>query len=446
MIKNFLKSIYIQIPLPILLGREFRRYRHQLNKTQWFTLQQLKELQTIKLRVLIKHVYENVPYYQRLFKTRGLTPDDITELEDLAKLPFLTKSLVRENFNDLLSKNFKRYRPVIGHSGGSTGERLEFYLSRQAIAIEQAAYWRHYNWAGYNFGDKCASFCLPFPEEISHLLWYFNPKDRIFHFNTAKFNSSSLVTIVEKLVEYQPRVIWAFPSYLYLLVKYLKSRGISKIKPLILLTSAEMLYDYQRKEIEEFFGVKVFEWYGLGEHVVSASQCEYGGYHINLEYTVMEFIKDDKFNDLDGYYEIVGTNLDNYAMPFLRYRTSDLGKPTNKLCSCGRKLSLISEIGGRTQDVLITPEGVKRLPHTQFSFHEIPNLKELQIVQETTQQLRIKIVKTPAFSRKDEEALIKMVKERIGFEVEVVIEPVEYIPRTIRVKYQLVVSKVPVEL
>ena len=110
-------------------GTKIQKYLKWLEKTQWWKPSEIKELQDKKLRALIRHAYENVPYYHKLFRKLHLKPDDIKEEEDLQKLPILRKEDIRKNFSELLARDFKRWKPKLNATSGSTGEPLKYYLS-----------------------------------------------------------------------------------------------------------------------------------------------------------------------------------------------------------------------------------------------------------------------------------------------------------------------------
>ena len=132
-------------------------YYYQLQETQWWTHEQLNEMQNSKLRKLVRHCYENVPYYRRIFNERGLRVEDIKTTDDLAKIPVLNKDIIRDNFDDLQARNRKQWRPVSDKTGGSTGKPLEYFITKDAASINWAGIYRGWGWAGYEIGDKRAT-------------------------------------------------------------------------------------------------------------------------------------------------------------------------------------------------------------------------------------------------------------------------------------------------
>ena len=149
-------SLFRKLIFPVMelyKGTKIQKYLKWLNKTQWWRQEQLKDLQNKKLRALIKHAYENVPYYHRIFKERGIKPEDIKSIEDLVKLPILTKEVIRKNFNDLQARNISKSEFIACQSSGSTGEPLKYYIDKDTYSLGWAQTFRCWGWAGYKIGD-----------------------------------------------------------------------------------------------------------------------------------------------------------------------------------------------------------------------------------------------------------------------------------------------------
>ena len=127
------------------------KFGHVLQKTQWFSRQEIERLQTRNLRVLLRHAYETVPYYRKAFRERKLSPSDIRSADDLTKLPILTKAYVRKKFRDLVSRGFPRSSLILSRSGG-TGDQIEFYTTKEDLSWVVAAEYRAYGWGGYRRG------------------------------------------------------------------------------------------------------------------------------------------------------------------------------------------------------------------------------------------------------------------------------------------------------
>ena len=140
--QNILLSMY-----GYLIHRERHRLDFQnvsdfLNKSQFYSMQELEEYQREYLSLIIKHAYENVPYYNEKFKAIKLMPSDIKDISDLHKIPILTRNDIHKNFNKLIEKNINRSKLKMGHTSGTTGSPLEFLWDHNLIVMNNAVHWR----------------------------------------------------------------------------------------------------------------------------------------------------------------------------------------------------------------------------------------------------------------------------------------------------------------
>jgi len=258
-------------------------------------------------------------------------------------------------------------------------------------------------------------------------------------------NEDILREYVTKIKGYNPKFLRGYASALYLLARFI-SKG--EIQPQWVITTAETLTDEMRKEIEKKFQCEVFDGYG-GEGGANANECPtHEGYHISMEGVVMEFLRNGESVSSGETGEIVVTDLNNYAMPFIRYRIGDLGVPIDEKCTCRRGLPMLKRIEGRVSDIIVTPSG-KIITRPSFfgssSIKKINGLVEYQIVQEKIDRVTINIVGDENFSSQSEDVILKMAKDILGDDVAVNIERVEKIPVAPSGKRKVVVSKVKYE-
>ena len=332
------------------------KFKKFLAQSQWYDEERLLEYQCQRLRHLLKHCYENVPYYTEIFDKNRLKPDDIKTIEDLKLLPILTKECVRNNFNKLMAKKVKKFDPIVSHTSGSTGTALEFYLDRDTNILEFATIWRFWNWTGYRFGDKFAD--LRGRVIQGKKPWMIDYRLRSLNLSSFRLTRDVVKDYATQLRKFKPKIIRGYPSSISLFAKWLQEDGIDDIQPVAVVTSAETLLAPQRQDIEEVFNCKVYDWYGIMERVAAIGQCEYGNYHINSEYGIVEILDENGNPVQNGERgEIIATSLHNHAMPFIRYRTNDLAVADDdgKKCECGRGLPLVKSIFGRVEDFVVTP-------------------------------------------------------------------------------------------
>ncbi len=434
-----------------MLGTRLLKYLQELEETQWWSPEQLEELQNEKLRALIKHAYENVPYYHRIFEESGLAAKDIQTVDDLSKLPILTNNDIRENFQDLMAKDFNKWKPFLAATSGSTGKPLKYYVTMDVASVNWAGVFRAWGWAGYKVGDKRAtlggSSLVPnkppkFIERVRRL------GERNLCLSAFDMSEQRMALYVNKLQRYKPRFIYGYASAIYFLASYLKEKGINDIQPKAIFTTAEMLLPNYREKIEQQFACKIFDQYGSYDGGAQASECPtHNGYHISSEKVMMEFVDEDKKPVIPGYPgEIVVTDLHNYAMPFIRYAVGDRGIYLKEQCICGRGLPLMKSIEGRISDLIITPEG-KNIHGEFFShiFWQMTCFKQFQVVQESLDKLIIKVIPYPAVEQSKLYEEVQMISEivhmRTGI-MKITIEQVDNIPTTEAGKQKFIVTKV----
>jgi phenylacetate-CoA ligase len=206
-----------------------------------------------------------------------------------------------------------------------------------------------------------------------------------------------------------------------------------------------VLHDFERRGIEETFGCKVFNRYGCEEVSLIACECEaQEGLHLNLNTLIVEFIRDGRPARAGEAGAIVVTDLTNYGMPFIRYRVGDVGIPSANLCSCGRSLPLMESLEGRVADYVVTPDGslISGISLTENFAMQLPEIKQLQIIQERRDFMVFKVVRGESFSAGSEEKIKNLALERFGPKVSFKCEYVDHIPQEATGKYRFCISKV----
>ena len=454
-LKQGLKYAYCAIPLPIRYGKVFRETYKFLQESQWWSKEQLEEYQLQQLSKLLQHAYENVLYYHRIFDERGLKPKDIQNFTDLQMLPYLTKEDVRTNFNDLIARNIPKEQMDYGTTGGSTAIPLGLYIEKKTHNIRMAFEWREWNWMGYNFGDKCVVLrgnVINRFENGKRAWWEYDHFNNYLILSSYDMTAENLFKYVDKIEEFQPKVIRAYPSSIDILARFIKkhSRKINKkgnIKAIS--TSSENLFEMQKEIIEQTFACPIIDKYGNSEQANIAGMCvKQEGYHIFLEYGITEIIgKDNNPITKEGEIgEIIGTGFTNYAMPFIRYKTGDSAVWTNKGCGCGRDLALLKKIEGRwLQERIITKQG-SFIAITALNTHTniFENVKQFQYFQEEKGKVILKIIKKETYSEEDTKKILDELSHKMKGLVDLDIVSVEEIPKTERGKYRFLIQKLPI--
>ena len=253
--------------------------------------------------------------------------------------------------------------------------------------------------------------------------------------------------IVIGLNKFKPKYLKGFPSSMYLFAKHIKNRDLEiDFQPEAVFTTAEVLFNSQRELIEGVFNCGVFDQYGLNDGGVTAFECGmHKGLHIDMIRSIMEIV-DENGNQLgaDKEGEILATSLHNYAMPFIRYDSGDLGIVSDKKCVCGRELPLLKKIVGRTTDILEFPDNmvVSGAAVVDMFKYFSDKIREYQVVQKKQNVILIRIVKDTTYSKNDSELIIKAFQGHVGTNIAINIEFVDCIETTKAGKWKFIVREV----
>lgn len=418
-------------------GFTFNKLLNGLKKSQYFSKEELDNLHNEKLCGIIYHCYKNVPYYTDLFKELKLTPENIKTKEDLKKLPFLDKDIVRENYDRLIAKNKIKILCNIGHTSGSTGTPAKYLRDYYSINFENAILWRLWQDAGDNNLKRITlrgAVIVPVDQKTPPF-WEFNPANNELLMSSYHLSDKNAAVYLEKIKEFKPQILYAYPSTAYLLAKFVNNLNL-KLSFKAIFTSSEMILDEQREYIENTFQCGIYDLYGQAERVVAIGQCENYTYHIIEDYSAVEII------DTSSGHELVGTHLYNYIMPLLRYKTGDMVELSHNKCSCGRNFREISKIYGRNISYIITPEGaqISAAPASLIP-RNVNNLMEVQFMQEKIGELVINITTNGKFTENDKCWLIKNALEHTSSTMKIIINEVDSIPRGPNGKFQSVINK-----
>lgn len=421
------------------------KYHQFLNKSQWWKPEELQQYQKKKLKHLLEHAYTNVPYYHKIFKESHIKPEDIKELKDLQKLPYLTKDYVITNFDQLIPRNINTTKVIPSFTGGTTGKRMKFFVDDEWESWNMAAAYREWGWAGYHIGDKMVYLWGSLDDvkiQNQIRLKLFNMIQRIQILNAYDMNQTTFPQYIKTLQRFKPKIINAYASAAHIMAKYLTEHEIQSIHPNAVLTSCETLFDFQKKSIEEAFHCPVFDYYSARDTSLHAAECDqHIGYHTAIENAIVEFTKNDVPVSNGEIGEITITDLSNFSMPFIRYKIGDMGIPSDETCPCGRTLPLIKKVIGRVSDMIVTKDG-KYIPGLFFiHIFDTDAIRKYQLIQKNKERFILKIVKTEHFSQQVIDTILTKIKEKCG-DVDIQVEDVEEIPLTSSGKYRFIISEI----
>jgi len=430
--------------------RSFYSTYKRLVENQWKSYEELKEEQEKQLREMVNFAYAKVPYYHKLFDSLKLRLDDIAKIDDLEKLPVLTKDIIKRNWEDFKPVNLNKMKYYKRATGGSTGMPFKYRLSKSDRFLSGALLYRGWGYGGYDLGDKMV-FLAGGSLDIGKKSYLANKAHEVAR-NIRKLSSfdmgeKEMRDYVNIVNSFKPKFMYGYASSLYFFAQWLEENNINIHQPLAACTTAEKLYPNMREKIRGIFNCEVYDGYGLNDGGVSASECsEHRGLHIDTERSVLEVADEEGTKLQRGEGRILATSLYNYAMPFIRYDTGDIGSilPESEMCGCGRGHRLLKEVVGRSVDILVTPEG--KNVHGWFFLYIFweycKGIKEYQVVQKTLDKIVIRIVPEENFDERQLGKIREIIKRR-SEKWDIEFEFADEIERTEAGKYKFIVSNLP---
>ncbi len=368
-------------------------YFYELKRNLSLTPSKLREIQRRKLRTIVKHAYENVPFYHRKFSEAKIKPEDIKSVDDLSKIPPVTRIEVQSSpISDFIARGVRVEDCTLAGTSGSTGKPLTFYFNKSAADFRFALLSRTYWEDGVRPWHKMAK--ITYPTALRR------GKGSSTYPGVARRKSISVFDDVHVqlaiLQDYQPDFINSYPSSMVILAHACKEKGIS-LRPRLILTGSEFLYSDDAKFIRSTFECDSIDDYGCQEIGPLAWECrQHMGYHLNIDGVVVEFLDQGEPVTPGEQGETVCTSLVNYAMPFIRYVLGDSGTHIQDECSCGRPLPLMKILEGRKDDFFTALDGrilspLLAVPYWIFG-EKAETIKQIRVIQERRDKLTIEIV------------------------------------------------------
>jgi phenylacetate-CoA ligase len=424
-----------------LKGKPTFRFLAELEATQWLPARRLEEYRLRRLQRFLEFVHEHVPYCRALFDEHALRPRDVHSFEDLGRLPFLTREILKTRFDDLRARAaLPGVHPR--SSGGSTGTPVTVLVDMERMGMGEAGRLRAHRWFGVEPGTR----------EI--VLWGTPARsgtlDRIRQFRDRILNTRVLSAFdmgeqalrihAATIQRVRPTQMFGYASAFHLIASHFERERLDPPRGLkAVFTTAEPLFDFQRKAIEAGLGCPVGVEYGCRDGGLVALECPSGGLHILAESMHVEILDPDA----EGRGEIVLTNLDSRAFPIIRYRTGDIGALDPTPCPCGRSLPKLRGVEGRRTDFLVTPSG--RVLHALSAIYilrDSPAVREFRVVQDAPDHLQVEVVPTGRFGEAERAALRAQFVPAFGPDLRVSVEARLEIPRTAAGKFRYVESRI----
>jgi phenylacetate-CoA ligase len=434
-------------PLHELLKRHHSHaLRRSMEHSQWLPARDIEALQLRRLKALLLHASQHVPYYRQQYARLRFDANKVHDLRDLRCLPVLRKCDIndhREQFIAATAGPLQRYT-----TGGSSGEPLIFYLGKERVSHDVAAKWRATRWWGVDIGDREAVLWGT-PIELKAQDYWRARRDRLLRTTLLPafdLSPARLDQYLALLKRRRPAMLFGYPSVMSLLVRHAQARGIALdgIGVKVVFATAERLYEEQRALLAAAFGAPVANGYGGRDSGVLAHECPEGGMHITAEDVIVEILDQRgqpvKPGDSGA---IVVTHLASGEFPFIRYETGDVGALDTQPCCCGRGLPLLKRIEGRVTDFVVSRDGtVMHGLALIYILRDLPQVRAFKIIQESLDCTRVLLVSVDGLPAPLRLSIVGQFRARLGASVEIVIEEVATIPAEASGKHRYVVSKV----
>jgi phenylacetate-CoA ligase len=430
-------------------GSLYLKHLKYLEKSQYFPLSQVRENQWRRFKSLLSHAYENCDFYRESFVKNGIVPDDIKEWKDLSAIPVLKKDHIRNEKDRMIAKNIPFEKLIPKKTSGSTGVSLNFFVDEDSLQWKRACAIRHDRWTGWNIGERVGAvwgnpeYKKSWKGRVRNFLL-----ERYDYLDTLKIDEKDMLEFYQRIRKKNISLLFGHAHSLYLFARFLKKQTLDGIKPKGIISTAMVLHDFERAEIEQAFNCKVTNRYGCEEVSLIACECEeHNGFHINMDTVIVEIVQDGKEAIPGEPGAIIITDLTNCGMPFIRYKVGDVGIFSDRFCPCGRSYSLLESIEGRAADYIMTPDEklISGISLTENFAMFISGIKQLQIIQERLDYLVLKIVKSKNFSIETEKQIHRLIVERFGHKMKYRIELVNSIQNEHSGKYRFCVSKLEKE-
>jgi len=390
-----------------IYNREFIKLYRELRQSQYWSAEQLQEYRWQRFKKLVAHAAESVPFYRDYFRKNHLRLASFDSFGDLANLPVLERGdYHRIGLNQFISERSHRRELIRESTSGTSGQPFSFYIDRTVVASKMARLLRENEWAGWKVGDPYVRLWGEHRENPAKKLFYKLLMRRV---ELPAFRIDQHIDHIARVFEkVRPKIVEAYTSAAVHLARICRDQGRHLPHPQSIIVSAETLREDHRALIEEALGGKVYNRYGSREFGNVAHECRFGHLHINAE---SFFIEEEAHPSIPGAKNLLITFLDNYSMPFIRYRCGDLGLLSSASCDCGLGLPLLARLDGRNTDFFLLSNG-HHLSFLFFNwfFEQYGSLVDFyQVVQKSQELIQILLVPSKRFSSRTE----MIIKQRL---------------------------------
>jgi len=408
-LKTLAGSILGILPVPVILGKQFRNNVEFVNKAQWWSREQVQTYQLKQIQQICTHAFDKSSFYRDQFSSAGLNPSNINDLSDIERLPTINRDTINDHLEHMLTVSAKAANIDYITTGGTGGVPLRFYIGAGRSHIEYPYLISGWQRIGYQLGMPMAVIRGRVISPDSHGLPHeYDPLLRHHYYSNFHMTEENMERYLEHIRNLGPCYLHIYPSSVSNLARHMlrhKMKPIDSIRGI--LAESENVYPEQRQMVEEVFGCRYFSSYGHTEKLVAAAECEKStNYHVWPTYGYFELLDaNGKAVTTPGERgEIVGTGFINQVVPFIRYRTGDYATYISNRCEhCGREMPIIADIHGHNiQEHLVAKDG-SFITWSAINVHDdtFDHIRQFQFYQDTPGKAVLKVIPASTFREKD---------------------------------------------
>jgi phenylacetate-CoA ligase len=438
-----LVAAWVVYPLADLKNGSPRlREARRLRRSQWWSAADLEALRTSRLKAIVEHARQSVPYYRERFKSAG----SVTRIEDLPNLPLLRKADLRRAGTALLQDASASHDLLSAKTGGSTGESLVVFFDDDCRQYRNAAAMRSDGWAGWRHGSSVAALWgnPPIPRGWRQKLFSLL-HERVIYCDTMLINDDVVRSFNAEMSRKGVRYIFGHAHSIFRYCESIERQRLVPPPVRGVVSTSMMLLQPERMLIERVLGCRVTNRYGCEEVGLIASECEeHDGLHINEEHVVVELVGEDGRPVPEGQPGLVCvTDLINRKMPLIRYVVEDLAVLNSRPCRCGRLHQRLDRIVGRTADFLKRRDGslVAGVSLVERTLTALPGLARLQVIQEATDRVLLNVVPDASYDNNTADRLVAEFRSALGDGIKIGINLVDNLVQERNGKYRFAICK-----